>query len=112
MSEPEKMTAEEAAAKREAAIEGMVAKGYTRERAEELLGLIGKTLFGPGGRFAKEGDQGDAVNPNHTPRVAASKGRASRAPELRSIAKAIQPAFPTAAQLLREIASELDEGRA
>lgn len=54
----------ERATKREAAIEGMVAKGYTRERAEELFDLIGRTLFGPGGRFAREhrstpGEQGD-----------------------------------------------------
>lgn len=46
-----KMTPEERAAKREAAIEGMVAKGYTRERAEEVIGHIAKTLFGPDGRF-------------------------------------------------------------
>ena len=46
------MTPEEKAAKREAVIEGMVAKGYTRERAEEVIGLITKPLFGPGGRFS------------------------------------------------------------
>lgn len=48
------MTPEEKAAKREAVIAGMVARGYTRERAEELIGQITKTLFGPGGRFASE----------------------------------------------------------
>ncbi|HSV40030.1 MAG TPA: hypothetical protein VLI04_14825 [Nocardioidaceae bacterium] len=45
------MTPEERAEKREAAIAGMVAKGHTRESAEELIGDITKTLFGPGGRF-------------------------------------------------------------
>lgn len=49
------MTPEEKAAKREAAIQGMVDRGYSRERAEELIGLVAKTLFGPGGRFAREG---------------------------------------------------------
>lgn len=48
-----KMTPEEAAAKREAAILGLVNKGHDRERAEELIALVGKALFGPGGRFAK-----------------------------------------------------------
>lgn len=48
------MTPKERAAKREAVIEGMVAKGHTRERAEEVVGLIAKTLFGPGGRFATQ----------------------------------------------------------
>lgn len=56
MPEPRKLTAEEKAAKREAMIEGMVAKGHTRERAEEVIDHIGKTLFGPGGRFAKGGE--------------------------------------------------------
>jgi hypothetical protein len=48
------MTPEERAEKREGVIQGMVAKGYTRERAEELVGTITKALFGPGGRFAAE----------------------------------------------------------
>lgn len=47
------MTPEERAEKREAVIAGMVAKGYTRERAEEVIGMVAKTLFGPGGRFAE-----------------------------------------------------------
>lgn len=51
------MTPEERAAKREAVIEGMVAKGYTRERAEEVIGAMTKALFGPGGRFAREESQ-------------------------------------------------------
>lgn len=46
------MTPEERAAKREAVIVGMVAKGYTRERAEEIVGNITRALFAPGGRFA------------------------------------------------------------
>ncbi|GAA1138577.1 hypothetical protein [Nocardioides aquiterrae] len=46
------MTPEEKAEKREAVIQGMVDKGYTRERAEEVIGSIAKTLFGPGGRFS------------------------------------------------------------
>lgn len=46
------MTPEERAAKREAVIQGMVDKGHSRERAEELIGIVTKTLFGPGGRFA------------------------------------------------------------
>jgi hypothetical protein len=50
------MTPEERAEKREAVIQGMVAKGHTRERAEELIGSMTKALFGPGGRFAAEGD--------------------------------------------------------
>lgn len=50
------MTPEEKAAHREAVIQGMVNKGHTRERAEELIGIITKTLFGPGGRFASNGD--------------------------------------------------------
>ena len=45
------MSPDEAKVKREAAIEGMVAKGYDREVAERLLGMIGRALFGPGGRF-------------------------------------------------------------
>jgi hypothetical protein len=48
------MTPEERAEKREAVIQGMVAKGHTRERAEELVGTVAKALFGPGGRFAAE----------------------------------------------------------
>lgn len=44
------------AKKREAAIQGMVARGYTRERAEEVLGKVARALFGPGGRFAPDGD--------------------------------------------------------
>lgn len=51
------MTPEERAQKREAAVQGMIAKGYTRERAEELLADIGRTLFGPGGRFEKDDRQ-------------------------------------------------------
>ena len=47
------MTPEEKVAKREAVIQGMVDKGHTRERAEELVDSIAKTLFGPGGRFEK-----------------------------------------------------------
>lgn len=50
------MTPEERAEKREAVIAGMVAKGYARDRAEEVVGLIAKALFGPGGRFA-QGDR-------------------------------------------------------
>ena len=45
------MSPEERAAKREAAVQGMVAKGYTRERAEELLDMVAKALFGPGKPF-------------------------------------------------------------
>lgn len=38
--------------KREAAVRAMMDKGYTRERAEYVLfEVVGKTLFGPGGRF-------------------------------------------------------------
>lgn len=48
------VTPEERAAKREAVIQGMVDKGYTRERAEEIVGTITRTLFGPGGRFARD----------------------------------------------------------
>ena len=48
------MTPEERAARRGAVMEGMIAKGYTRERAEEALGLVAKVLFGPGGRFSKD----------------------------------------------------------
>lgn len=50
------MTNEERAEKREAVIQGMVAKGYTRERAEELIGSITGALFGPSGRFASDGE--------------------------------------------------------
>lgn len=45
------LTPEERAAKREAAVQGMVAKGYTRERAEEVLGMVSGALFAPGKRF-------------------------------------------------------------
>ena len=45
------VTAEERAAKREAAIQGMVDKGHTRERAEELIDMIAAALFAPGKRF-------------------------------------------------------------
>jgi hypothetical protein len=54
------MSPEERAAKREAVIQGMIAKGHSRERAEEIVGHIAKTLFGPGGRFnttTKRADQ-------------------------------------------------------
>lgn len=51
------MTPEERAEKREAAVQAMINKGYTRERAEELLALVGRTLFGPGGAFSKGRDQ-------------------------------------------------------
>lgn len=55
------MTPEERAEKREAAVQGMIAKGYTRERAEELLGMVGKALFalfGPNGRFTVDSTDG------------------------------------------------------
>lgn len=48
------MTPEEKATKRQAMIDGMVAKGYTPERAEEVIDHVAKTLFGPGGRFARD----------------------------------------------------------
>lgn len=51
--EPLRLTPKERAAKREAIIQGMMAKGYSRERSEEIIGHVAKTLFGPGGRFAK-----------------------------------------------------------
>jgi hypothetical protein len=55
------MSAEDRAEKREAVIAGMVAKGYSRERAEEVIGLVTDALFGPGGRFAPTTtDEGDA----------------------------------------------------
>lgn len=41
-------------ARREAAIQAMIDKGHTRERAEAVFGLINKALFGPGGRFEGE----------------------------------------------------------
>ena len=50
------MTPDERAAKREAAVQGMVARGYSRERAEEILAHVGRTLFGPGGPFAKKSE--------------------------------------------------------
>ncbi len=50
------MTPEERAEKREAAVQGMIAKGYTRERAEALLFDIGRVLFAPNGRFANRRD--------------------------------------------------------
>lgn len=50
------MSPEEKAEKREQVIQGMIAKGHSRERAEEVIGLIAKTLFGPGGRFTKGDD--------------------------------------------------------
>jgi DNA polymerase III alpha subunit len=52
------MTPEERAEKREVMVQGMVAKGHSRERAEQLLDMVGRALFGPGGRFAKEVDHG------------------------------------------------------
>lgn len=51
------MTPEERAEKREAAIAGMVAKGYTRERAEEVVGTVAKALFAPGGRLAADDER-------------------------------------------------------
>lgn len=50
------MTPEEKAAKREAIVQGLVDKGYSRERAEELIGLVNKALFAPGGRFNRAAD--------------------------------------------------------
>jgi hypothetical protein len=41
--------------------------------------------------------------------VAASPVRFTRAPELRSIANSIEPMFPSAADMLRGIARELEE---
>ena len=51
------MTPEERATKREEYVQAMIAKGYTRERAEELQALITTTLFGPGGRFERAADE-------------------------------------------------------
>lgn len=59
----ERVTPEERAEKREAVIQGMIARGYDRERAEELVDLIAKTLFGPGGRFATPAAQPEQTEP-------------------------------------------------
>jgi hypothetical protein len=45
------MTPEERAEKREAMIQGMVDKGHTPERAEELIDMVAAALFAPGKRF-------------------------------------------------------------
>lgn len=50
------MTPEEKAEKREAAIQGLVDKGYSRERAEELIGSVTRALFGPKGFFRGGGE--------------------------------------------------------
>lgn len=46
------MTPEEKAEKREAAIQGMISRGYSREKAEEAINRVARVLFGPGGPFA------------------------------------------------------------
>lgn len=52
------MTPEERAAKREAAVQGMIAKGYSRDRAEALIQMVAAALFGPGGRFERDEREG------------------------------------------------------
>lgn len=44
---------EEREAKREAAVQGLIDKGYTRERAVELIELVAGALFAPGKRFGR-----------------------------------------------------------
>ena len=56
------MTPEDRASKREAAVQGMIARGYSRERAEEILGSVSSALFGPGGRFAPAPSGSDDTN--------------------------------------------------
>jgi hypothetical protein len=51
---PQPLTGDDAAARREAAIQAMINKGHTRERAEAVFGIINRALFAPGGRFAKD----------------------------------------------------------
>ena len=46
------MSPEQRARKREEVVLAMVAKGHSRERAEEILGTVTSALFGPNGRFA------------------------------------------------------------
>ena len=58
------LTSDQKAEKREAAIAGMVAKGYTRERAEELIGLVAGALFAPGKRFGLPLHRTEAGYPN------------------------------------------------
>lgn len=53
------MSPEEKAAARETAVQGLIARGYTRERAEAVLGMVSKALFGPGGTFAPPSEAGD-----------------------------------------------------
>ena len=73
------MTPQEVAAKREAAVQAMIAKGYTRERAEHLLfDVVGKAMFGtddlPGmwedadlsGGWADSAEQVDKLRAAHT----------------------------------------------
>ena len=47
----ERLTPKDIPEKREAAIQGLMAKGYTRDRSEELIGLLAASLFAPGKRF-------------------------------------------------------------
>ena len=47
------MTPEERTERREAAVRGLIDRGYTRERSEELIAMIAGALFAPGKRFGR-----------------------------------------------------------